>query len=75
MLAMELDLDLAASISRAASVIATLEKPLTRIASSASLGIIGGVDETTVTILEEWLESGSASFADFVDEQWRLRRG
>jgi hypothetical protein len=75
MLAMELDLDLAASISRAASVIAALDKPLARIASSASLGIIGGLDETTVTMLEEWLESGSASFAEFVDEQWRLRRG
>lgn len=74
MLAMELDLDLAADISRSARTVAGLDKPLTRIAESARLSIIGGLDETSVQMLEEWLESGGASFAEFIDEQWALRR-
>ncbi len=74
MIAMELDLDLAGVISRSARTIAELDKPLTRIAESASLSIIGGVDETSVEMLTEWLATGSASFAEYVHEQWRLRR-
>lgn len=74
MLAMELDVEMATSIARAARRIAALDKPLTRIAEAASLSIIGGVDETSAQMLGEWLESGSASFAEFVDEQWRLLR-
>lgn len=74
MMAMELDLDLAGQIARSARAIAELDKPLTRIAESASLAIIGGLDETSVEMLTEWLSSGSASFRDYVDEQWRMRR-
>jgi hypothetical protein len=74
MIAMELDLDLAGVISRSARTIAELDKPLTRVAESASLSIIGGVDDTSVEMLSEWLASGSASFAEYVSEQWRLRR-
>ena len=75
MIAMELDLDLAGSIARSARLIAELDKPLTRIAASASLSIIGGLDETSVEALTAWLRDGSAEFLDFVDEQWRMRRG
>jgi hypothetical protein len=74
MFAMELDLDLAGTISRSARTIAELDKPLTRIAESASLAIIGGLDEVSVDALTEWLQSGSASFVEYVDEQWRMRR-
>ena len=74
MIAMELDLDLAGTIARSARTIAELDKPLTRIAESASLSIIGGLDDTSVTMLTEWVGSGSAAFADWVNEQWRLRR-
>lgn len=74
MIAMELDLDLAGVIARSARTIAELDKPLTRIAESASLSIIGGVDETSVEMLTEWLESGAAAFAEYVHDQWRLRR-
>lgn len=74
MIAMELDLDLAGTIARSARAIAELDKPLTRIAESASLSIIGGLDETSVEMLSQWLASGSSMFAEFVDEQWRLRR-
>jgi hypothetical protein len=74
MIAMELDLDLAGTISRSARTLAELDKPLTRIAESASLGIIGGLDQVSVDALTEWLETGSASFVEYVDEQWRARR-
>ena len=74
MIAMELDLDLAGTIARSARTIAELDKPLTRIAESASLSIVGGVDETSVEMLTEWLAAGSAAFAEYVEEQWRLPR-
>jgi len=75
MIAMELDLDLAGTIARSARVIAELDKPLMRIAESASLSIIGGLDETSVEALASWVADGSAAFLDFVNEQWRMRRG
>ena len=74
MIAMELDLDLAGVLARSARTIAELDKPLTRIAESASLSIIGGIDETTVEILTSWVSTGSAAFAEYVSERWRLRR-
>lgn len=74
MLAMELDLDLAGRIARSARVVAELDKPLELVASSASLSIIGGLDETSVEMLTEWLEGNTPSFAEFVNEQWRTRR-
>lgn len=74
MIAMELDLDLAGTIARSARTIAELDKPLTRIAEAASLSIVGGLDETSAEMLSEWLSTGSASFAEWVSEQWRLRR-
>ncbi len=74
MISMELDLDLAGLVARSARTIAELNKPLARIAESASLSIVGGVDETSVEMLTEWLDSGSASFAEYVNEQWRLWR-
>lgn len=74
MIALELDLDLAGTIARSARTIAELDKPLTRIAESASLSIVGGVDETSVEMLTEWIGGGTASFAEYVNEQWRSRR-
>ena len=74
MIALELDLDLAGQIARSARTVAELDKPLTRVAESASLAIIAGLDATSVEMLTEWLGSGSASFGEYVDEQWRLRR-
>ena len=74
MIAMELDLDLAGTIARSARTVADLDKPLTRIAASASLSIVGGIDETSVEMLTQWLERGSAAFGEYVDEQWRMRR-
>jgi hypothetical protein len=74
MIALELDLDLAGVISRSARTLAELDKPLTRIAESANLSIIGGLDPTSVEMLTEWLATGSAAFLELVNEQWRLRR-
>jgi hypothetical protein len=74
MIAMELDLDLAGSIARSARVIAELDKPISRIAESARIGIIGGIDETSAEMLEEWMRGEEPAFATFVNEQWRLKR-
>lgn len=74
MMAMELDLDLAGHLARAARAVAALDKPLTRIAESASLGIVAALDETSAEMLTEWLATGRSTFADFVDDQWRARR-
>ena len=74
MMTMESDLDLAGVIARSARLVAELDKPLALIAQSASLSIVGGLDETSVAALSEWLATGTAAFADFVNEQWRVRR-
>lgn len=74
MIAMELDLDLAGTVARSARTIAELDKPIDRVAAAASLSIIGGVDETSVEMLEQWMSGEPVSFAEYVDEQWRMRR-
>lgn len=74
MLAMKRDVELAWSISRAGRAVATLEKPLTLIAASASLAIIPSLDETAIDILAEWLETGASWFTDRIAKEWRLRR-
>lgn len=74
MFAMELDLDLAGTIARSARLIAELDKPVARVAEAASVSIIGGIDETSAEMLTEWVASGTASFAAYIAEQWRLRR-
>ncbi len=75
MIAMELDLDLAGMIARSARTIAELDKQVARVAESASLSIIAGLDEVSTDAVTEWLQSGTASFGEYVDEQWRMRRG
>jgi hypothetical protein len=70
MIAMQQDLDVATAMSRSARLVAELDKPLERIAGAASLGIVGGLDETSIQILEAWLK-GEESIADDVNEQWR----
>ena len=74
MMALELDLDLAGTLSRSARAIAALDKHLTRIAAAASLSIIGTLDETSAEVLTEWLATGSAEFVEYVDRKWRVRR-
>lgn len=74
MIAMELDLDLAGTIAKSARLIAELDKPLARVAESASLSIIGGLDETSAEALTSWIAGEPATFLEFVDEQWRMRR-
>jgi hypothetical protein len=75
MIALELDLDLAGHILRSARVVATLDKPLTRVAEAASLSIIEALDETSVEVLTEWIRGESPSFVEEINEQWRLKRG
>ncbi len=74
LLAMEEDVDLAALLARSARVVADLDKPLTRIAEAASLSIVEAIDEASVDILSEWLETGRSRYTDRVNARWRLRR-
>ena len=74
MLAMDRDVELAGSLARSARAVATLEKPIARIAEAASLSIVESLDEVSVDLLSDWLESGRATFAERVNAEWRLRR-
>ena len=74
MFAMKNDVELASRIARSARIVAQLDKPIERIAAAASLSIIEGLDEVSVDVLSDWLESGRSAFADHIDKQWRLRR-
>lgn len=74
MIAMKLDVEVASRLARSSRVVAQLDKPVQRIAAAASLSIVGALDETSVDVLSDWLESGRSAFADHIDKQWRLRR-
>ena len=74
MLAMEHEIELATALARSARVVAELDKPLARIAEAASLSIVEALDEVSVDVLTDWLESGRSSFVDAVNARWRLRR-
>lgn len=74
MIAMERDVELAGTLARSARAVAELQKPIERIAEAASLAIIESLDEVSVDLLSEWLESGRAAFAERVNAEWRLRR-
>lgn len=74
MLAMEQEIELATLLARSARVVAELDKPLARIAESASLSIVEALDEVSAGVLTDWLERGASSFVDRVNARWRLRR-
>jgi hypothetical protein len=73
-LAMNRDEDLAWRLTRSAKAVALLEKPIERVAQAARLAIIDSLDEISVDLLTEWLETGRSSFVGHVEKQWRLRR-
>ncbi len=73
-LAMNRDEELAWRLTRSAKIVAMLEKPIERVAQAASLAIIDALDEISVDLLTEWLETGRSSFAGHIEKQWRLRR-
>jgi hypothetical protein len=74
MIAMQHDLELAGTLARSARIVAELEKPVERIAEAASLSIVEALDEATVDIVTEWLESGRSSYVERINREWRLRR-
>jgi hypothetical protein len=74
MLAMASDIELAGTIARSARLVASLEKPLERIAEAASLGIVEGLDEASADILSDWLAGARSPFVERVNREWRLRR-
>lgn len=74
MIAMEHELELAGTLARSARIVAELDKPIERIAEAASLSIVDALDDVSVDILTEWIESGTSTFLKRIDEMWRLRR-
>jgi hypothetical protein len=74
MIAMKRDSEIASRIARSARAVAQLDKPLERIAAAASLSIVESLDEISVDILTEWLETGRSTYVDHINKQWRLRR-
>lgn len=74
MLAMEHDVELASTIARSARVVSELDKPLTRIAAAASLGIVDALDEVSVEMLTEWIAGEEPEFVQAVNRKWRMRR-
>lgn len=74
MIGMKHDVEIATRIARSARAVAQLDKPIERIASAASLSIVESLDDISVDILTEWLETGRSAFVDHINKQWRLRR-
>ncbi len=74
MLAMDHEVELAGTLARSARLVATLDKPVSRIAEAASLTIIDALDEVSAGILTEWLASGNSSFVERLNDRWRVRR-
>jgi hypothetical protein len=74
MMAMKHETELAWTLTRSARLVAQLEKPIERIAEAASLSIVGALDEVSVDILTEWIETGKSSFVTKIDRAWRMRR-
>lgn len=62
------------TLLRAAQSVATLQKPIERIASVASLSIIPGLGAEISVALEEWTRTGRSALTDAVHGQWPLRR-
>ncbi len=74
MLAMKHEVETATRLARSARVVAQLDKPIVRIAEAASLSIVEALDEISVDMLTEWIETGRSAYCDHVSKQWRLRR-
>ncbi len=74
MIAMKHDVEIASRIARSARVIALLEKPLERVAAAANLSIIQSLDDISIDVLTDWIDTGRSAFVDHINKQWRLRR-
>jgi hypothetical protein len=74
MMAMRHEVETATMLVRSARAVAALEKPIERIAAAASLAIVEALDDISVDILTDWLETGRAAYSEHVAKQWRLRR-
>lgn len=74
MIGMKRDVEIASRMARSARVVAQLDKSLGRIAAAASLSIVESLDDISVDVLSDWLDSGRSAFVDHINKQWRLRR-
>src|SRR5258707_15396933 len=71
---MNRDEELAWRLTRSAKVVALLEKPIERVAQAASLSIIDSLDEISVDLLTEWLETGRAHLVGTIGKNWGIRK-
>lgn len=75
MVRMDHDVELGWKFLKASGRIATLDKEIARIASTAHVTILPELEEEMISeVVEQWLESGSAEFADHIDDKWRVKR-
>ncbi|HUO85514.1 MAG TPA: hypothetical protein VM534_10415 [Thermoanaerobaculia bacterium] len=74
MVRMKHQVELGWTLLRSAAAVASLDKQLTTVAASATLGIIEAIDEVSTEALARWLQSGTFELFAEVDRHWRLRR-
>lgn len=67
------DPELAWQFRRGASIIASLPKPLTLVAESASLNIVEGLGPAAIAALETWLAGREQGMLTRLDAEWRSR--
>ncbi len=75
MVRMDHDVELGWKFLKAAGRLATLDKEIARLASFAHVKILPELeDEVIAEVVEQWLESGTAEFAEHIDAKWRVAR-
>lgn len=75
MVKMDHDVELGWKFLKASGRVATFDKEIARVASTAHITIIPELeDEILAEVVEQWLENGEAEFADHIDDKWRLTR-
>lgn len=75
MVRMDHDVEMGWKFLKAAGRVATLDKDIARLASSAHVTILPELeDEILAEVVEQWLERRTAEFAEHIDGKWRLAR-
>lgn len=67
---LETDLELAWQFHRAATIAASLTKPLALVAESASLTIVEGFEPPIIEVLESWLAGATPPLLTRLDQRW-----
>lgn len=73
MVRMDHDVELGWKFLKAAGRIATLDKEITRLASTARVTLLPEIDDLILAeVVEQWLETATAEFAEQIDAKWRV---